>query len=582
MFKKICGGVISLVLILAFWGCSDSELSASKKSMFSCFEYALDDETQITGYKEEDSDGNVCSLEVEIPDEITSIAEGAFQDKGLTSVEIPNSVTNIGANAFAGNSFSSHVYIPNDAATVDNTAFDSTVTVAQEGTASCFEISSNALSDYYCMAQEVTIPDGVTSIEDGAFEDKGMTSMTFPESITDIGANAFTGNSFPSSYIVSIPNESATVDDMAFDQGVIVAIEGTDSCFEITNNALSDYYCMAQEVTVPDSVTSIENGAFEGKGLTSVTLPSALESIGNNAFKDNDLMDLTVPDTLTDIGDNAFSGNSNLAWIIVPNTSASVGTDAFPNGHSVLVAVACFEFDATDTSQINDYYDNENNDSNDPACPRDVVIPQGATAIGVQAFANNDLTSVIIPDSVTSIGANAFANNNLTSVTIPSSVTSIEIYAFINNSLDSVTISEGVISLEEGAFFNNSLSSVIIPDSVTSLGQTVFGENSLTSVTISSNVPTLQIGVFRDNDLTSVTIPDSVTIIEGHTFVRNALTSVTIGSGIERIKADAFTGNDDLTDVCIEANSADVTVESGAFPAGATLTYDSDGDCTNN
>ena len=100
MFKKICGGVISLVLILAFWGCSDSGSSKT----FACFEYG-DDETEITGYKDKDSDGNVCSLDVEIPDEITSIAEGAFQDKGLMSLEIPNSVTDIGANAFTGNSF---------------------------------------------------------------------------------------------------------------------------------------------------------------------------------------------------------------------------------------------------------------------------------------------------------------------------------------------------------------------------------------------------------------------------------------------------------------------------------------------
>ena len=102
-------------------GCSDSDSSKT----FPCFEYAPDDETQIIGYKDKDSDGNACSKDVVIPDEITSIAEGAFQDKGLMSVEIPESVTDIEVNAFTENSFPSPyvVSILNENATVNDMAF---------------------------------------------------------------------------------------------------------------------------------------------------------------------------------------------------------------------------------------------------------------------------------------------------------------------------------------------------------------------------------------------------------------------------------------------------------------------------
>ena len=309
--------------------------------------------------------------------------------------------------------------------------------------------------------QEITIPEGVTHIAANAFEDKDITSVTFSESVIDIGANAFTGNSFSS--LVYIPNESATVDATAFDQSAMVVIEGTDSCFEILNNALSDYYCMSQEVTIPEGVTSIEDGVFEGKGLTSVTFPSTLESIGNNAFKDNDLMDLTLPATITDIGNNAFAGNSNLEEIYVPNSNTSVGTDAFPNDYILAGVTACFEFDSTTPNQINDYYDNENNDSNNPVCSRDVVIPQGMKKIGDNAFKSKSLTSVIIPNSMISIRGNAFSSNSLTSLTIPDSVTSIEEEAFKNNSLTSVTIGSGISLIGYWAFKdNNNLSSICI------------------------------------------------------------------------------------------------------------------------
>ena len=174
-------------------------------------------------------------------------------------------------------------------------------------------------------------------------------------------------------------------------------------------------------------------------------------------------MDLTLPTTITDIGDNAFDGNSSLERVYIPNSNASVGTDAFPNDYVLAGVTACFKFDSTDSNQINDYYDNENNDSNNPACSRDVEIPQGVTAIGDDAFKNKSLTSVIIPDSMISIRGSAFKNNSLTSLTIPDSVTTIEEEVFNNNSLTSVTIGSGISLIGYWAFKdNNNLSSICI------------------------------------------------------------------------------------------------------------------------
>ena len=344
-----------------------------------------------------------------------------------------------------------------------------------------------------------------------------------------------------------------------FNSSATVVQEGTEDCFEISNNALSDYYCLSQVVTIPTGVTSIEDGAFEGKGLTSVTLPQTLTHIKANAFKDNDLMDITIPATVTDIGDNAFAGNSSLGQVyIIPNSSVSVGTGAFPNGHVVATASFCFSFASGNPNQIDDYYDNEGNNSNNSACPRDVVIPQGVTALWEYAFASNALTSVVIPDSVTSIERSAFYDNALTSVTIPDSVTSIKDHAFSTNDLTSVTISDGVESIGLSAFFDNDLALIIIPDSVTTIGG----------------------GAFHTNALTSITIPDSVTSIGNGAFNNNSLTSVIIGSGITSIGAHAFNVNPNLASVCIEASSADVTVGTNAFPTSVTPTYDDD--CTNN
>ena len=48
-------------------------------------------------------------------------------------------------------------------------------------------------------------------------------------------------------------------------------------------------------MTIPDSVTSIENEVFSNcESLTSVTLPDSVTSIGGWAFKDCDQLTLTV------------------------------------------------------------------------------------------------------------------------------------------------------------------------------------------------------------------------------------------------------------------------------------------------
>ena len=61
----------------SFWGCSDSGSSTA-----SCdIEYS-NDETEVIGYIKKGS-GSCPTTDIEIPDEVTHIAENAFKDKGL-------------------------------------------------------------------------------------------------------------------------------------------------------------------------------------------------------------------------------------------------------------------------------------------------------------------------------------------------------------------------------------------------------------------------------------------------------------------------------------------------------------------
>lgn len=68
------------------------------------------------------------------------------------------------------------------------------------------------------------------------------------------------------------------------------------------------------------SVEYIEEGAFEGYGMTSVELPPFIKYIGKNAFRSCPLQKVSLPWGLIGIGENAFADNDKLLTVISRTT----------------------------------------------------------------------------------------------------------------------------------------------------------------------------------------------------------------------------------------------------------------------
>jgi len=190
------------------------------------------------------------------------------------------------------------------------------------------------------------------------------------------------------------------------------------------------------------------------KQPVSVNLGSDVTSIGASVFSYSSLQSVTIPSSMLSIGDNAFEGCEELTSIVMPSNDVYVGDLAF----SGCVGLANANGFVIIQGGLYGYYGMSNS----------ITIPSNVTEIREEVFAGNaDLTSVTIPYGVTYIGRSAFiACTGLTSMTIPSNVTSIENNAFAEcDGLINIVISDSVTSIGEQAFANcTSLAHVTIND----------------------------------------------------------------------------------------------------------------------
>ena len=245
-----------------------------------------------------------------IPEGVRKITIFSFwNSKSLERVSIPASVTEINGTAFSRSRSLTTISV--DENNPNYTDMDGVLFNKDKAMLLCFPCGKSYetggdIPEGKMRIRSYIVPDGVKSIGSMAFEGCFLSSITLPDSVTEIGCDAFADCCF--------------LKEIALPAGII----------EISSGAFQNCKALA-DISIPDGVTTIGEEAFAGcAALTDISIPASVTKIRRDAFKGCfALTSISIPAGVTKIEGGTFEGCTALTSINLPTSVTKIAVSAF-------------------------------------------------------------------------------------------------------------------------------------------------------------------------------------------------------------------------------------------------------------
>lgn len=493
--------------------------------------------TKVTGIGDSVFYRNYKISLIHLNPNIETIGKDAFRDCAYVKQINLFNVKSIGDDAFGGCiNLETVKSLPNDT----ENCLPSTVTKLGRGSfAGCFKLKSLNIKNT-----------NISKLEDEVFKKTPLTTIEFPETLTEIGAYAFSETNIAN---ITIPEKIEKIGEGAFYRvsgvrNIDISSSTITTIHEKTFSFINNY---TGGITIPASVTTIEEEAFANSKLQGVTIGDNVSTIKDNAFSGNYIKTVTIPQKVKNLSSTAFVNNSYLTKFVVNannpyfyaedgvlygdmNTlAASLYT--MPSGKNITSYDIPAKVNGVDVKKINKGAFQKNklltsvNMSNSSIeVIEDIAFDQCTK-----------LQGIALPKTVSDISNTAFKNcTNLSSISVQSENTNYEainnvlyckktksLFLYPSNKTETTyIIPETVTEIEDNAFNNcSNIEMLIIPNSVTIIKDNAF--NSCDSLVIYCNPDsyTRTYVVNKKLDYNSIISDKSTTVTCGNAFYRNGL-----------------------------------------------------------
>ena len=301
----------------------------------------------------------------------------------LSEINLPSTLKMIsGSGAFEGATALTSIEFPKDVAfsdTITGVFEDCTSLTSVSLPASVTKIPSH-MFDGCTSLTSVTALSEIESIGDGAFRNcSSLTGIDFPGTLTSIGSSAFQG----CASLVSVPNLSK-VTKMGW--GAFYECKNLQASVDLSSlQNIPGYafcYTPVKIAGLCDSLKSIGDWAFIWSNVA-VQFPETLEKIGNYAFFSGTLPEqLSIPDSVTSVGTAAFSGVDGVKDVTIGRGLTKIPLDMFDGSTVQKITIENSRDDITDSENL-------------PSSGVDIVYTRESIDDGVGDTVSNDSTKTL-------------------------------------------------------------------------------------------------------------------------------------------------------------------------------------------